>query len=393
MVLLPNTRRVPRAVDQPDSDDGFTLIEMMVALGIITGVVLALLGGFITSAASLQSQQERARATRVALDLHEKLRLLDYDDLTNPAVVPPAQNVTATGGLKVEIATEVRDRHVIADSTVRGGVVKELVTSARWTGRGGRRGSVVYHTAIAQDPTKAGGLGGYEKSIKSMTISPDPSASVNSQGHTDTPIVITVVMTGHDVTDTVNISWSDDSGSGRTVTATSTTGRNWRASIPAGAPGIKLMLAQMERRDLTFSARSTAGLTARSSLAVWGPVTNPPKVESVTVNPNPVKLFRNGANGFQNQNDVTVGCVVDRLDVSSTSKDVVKLTYLNDGGALVEQPLARQSVSGTRATFGFTFNRASYFFREGTALPWTCVATRASDGGPHSLEAAVTVTR
>lgn len=372
------------------AEDGFTLAEMLVALGIITGVVLALLGGFITSAASLQSQQERARATRVALDLHEKMRLLNYDDLSS---VPATQQITATGGLKVQIATQVRDRAVTADTAVRGRLVKELVTTARWTGRGGRRGSVVYHTAIAQDAKNVGGAGGYEKAIKSMTISPDPSASVDYQGHTRTSIVITLVMTGHDVGDTVLITWSDHSGSGRTVTATSTTGRNWTATIPAGAPGIKLLLGQNQRQDLEFRARTTAGLTTRSSLAVWGPVENPPVITSMTVNPNPIRLFRNGVSGWQNQSDVIVTCVVDRLDVTAGSRDSVKLTYHNEAGSLVEQPLTRQSVSGTTATYGFTFTRSEYYFRDGTNLPWTCAVSRAADGGPASQVTPVTVNR
>jgi hypothetical protein len=366
---------------------------MLVALGIISGTVLALLGGFITSAAALQSQQERARATRVALDLHEKLRLLSYDDLTNPAAVPPAQTITATGGLRVRVTTAVQDRFVTTDTSVRGRTVKELVTTARWTGRGGRPGSVVYHTAIAQDARSVGGTGGYEKAVKSMTISPDPSASVDYFGHTSTPVVITLIMTGHDLTDTVQIGWSDDSGSGRSVTATSTEARNWKATIPAGAPGIKLLLAQNQRRDLEFRARTTAGLTARSSLAVYGPVLNPPVIESLAVSPNPVKLFRNGASGFQNKDDVAVACVVDKLDVSAASTDSVKLKYHNESGALVEQPLTRQVVSGSKATYGFTFVRSQHYFREGTDLPWTCVVTRASDGGPASRVMNVTVSQ
>lgn len=379
-----------RATDSGSHDEGLTLVEMLVALGILTGTVLALLGGFITSNASVQSQQERSRATRVALDLHERVRLLSYADI---ALLPSTpQTVTASGGLQVQLTTVVQDRFVTTDTTVAGRAVKELVTTARWTGRQGVQRSVVYTTAIAQDPKDVDAPTGYEKAIKSMTISPDPSASVDYDGYTTTPIEITLVMTGHDVGDTVRITWTDEVAAGRTVTATTTDGRNWKASIPGGSAGIRLRLAQSERRDLEFRAVTTAALTTRGTLAVWGPVLNPPVIDPFTVTPLPIKVSSNGKNQFQNASDVVVSCTVDQLDVT-TLKDSVKLTYIGETGALVEQPLTRLSVSGTKATYGFTFVRSQWYFGQGTGLPWTCVVKRFSDGGPASKVVPVTVGR
>jgi hypothetical protein len=352
--------------------------------------VLALLGGFITSSASIQSQQERARAIRVALDLHEKLRLLDYEAL--PAAAG-TQTLSASGGMQVKVTTVVQDREVTEDEDVQGRAVKELVSTARWTGRGGVQRSVVYTTAVAQDASKVVGPTGYEKAIKSMIISPDPSASVDYNGNTATPIVISLVMTGHDVTDTVLITWDDEVATGRTVTASSTDGRNWRASIPAGISGIKLTLGQGQRHDLEFRARTTAGLTTQSSLAVYGPVTNPPLIDSFTVNPNPIRLFNNGKNRWQNAGDITATCRVDMRNLDSIERDSVKLTYIGETGELVEQPLTRTTTSGTTVTYSFLFEKAQWYFGQGNNLPWTCVVSRFSDGGPASKVLPVTVGR
>ncbi len=389
MLFLARRRHRSSGRSAAAADEGLTLVEMMVALGIITGSLLALLTGFITSSASIQSQQERARATRVSLDMHEKLRLLPYDEIS---VLPATENdVIASGGLQVKVKTVVQDRFVTEDPTVQGRAVKELVTTARWTGRQGVQRSVVYTTAIAQEASKANAPSGYEKAIKSMTISPDPSASVDYYGYTSTPIVITLVMTGHDVSDTVLIVWDDESATGRRVTASTTEGRNWTATIPAGTAGIKAVLAQNQRRDLSFRASTTTGLTTQSSLAVWGPVLNPPVIEPFTVSPNPVKVSKNGKNRYQNVADVTASCTVDRLDVSAGSKDSVKLTYIGEDGTLVEQPLTRTGVVGSRVTFAHTFERSQWYFGLGTNLQWTCVVTRFSDGGPASKVVPVTV--
>ena len=381
MASTPSRRRCRRTRTGDASEVGFTLIEMMVALAIITGVVLALLSGFITSAASLQSQQERARASRVALDLHEKLRLLAYEDLD---AVPATQSIAAPGGLNVTVTTEVRDRASTSDTSIAGRLVKELVTTARWTGRGGLERSIVYTTAIAQDARSVGGSGGYEKAIKSMSISPDPSASVDYFGHTSVPVDITITMTGHDVSDTVAVRWSDDAGSGRSTIATSTEGRIWRARIPAGSGGIKLLLGPNQRKDLEFVATTATSLSTRSSLAVWGPVENPPLITSFTVSPNPIRLFNGGGSRLQNRDDVVVTCQVDKLDTSSTSKDSVKLKYTGENGALLEQALTRTAVSGSVATYSYTFVKSSHYFSRNVTTPWTCAVSRFSDGGPAS---------
>jgi hypothetical protein len=286
----------------------------------------------------------------------------------------------------------VAERAATANEDVAGRIVKEIQSVAEWSGRGGKVSTQTYTTAVAQSARTIGTPSGYEKSIKSMTISPDPSASVNYLGHTSTPIEIALVMTGHATSDSVTITWSDEAGTNRTAIATTSQGRRWVATIPAGSAGIKLTLAQNERRDLVFNARTTAGLTATSSLAVWGPVANPPVINSFSVNPSAIRLFNNGSNRWMNRDDVDARCAVDRLDTSAGTKDSVKMRYIGETGGVVEVPMTRLSVAGTVATYQTFFPARTEYFGSGTST-WTCIVSRFSDGGPASRTTSVTVGR
>src|SRR4051794_20015417 len=74
------TRAVQRLEDRRrrEADGGFTLIEIVVALGIISTTLLALLGGFIAAAHSQQAEKTRTIALRLANETMESLRSQSY---------------------------------------------------------------------------------------------------------------------------------------------------------------------------------------------------------------------------------------------------------------------------------------------------------------------------
>lgn len=372
------------------SDDGFTLSEMLVALGLLSTAVLALLGGFLTSAKSIQGQQENSRALRVALDRNEALRLVAYDD---PALAVGAHTGTAAapGGRTYTYTTTVTERDARPTDTVKGDLVKDIRTEVVWTQNGQRR-SHVQQTSIATSAKTLGIPSGYEQAIRSMTVSPDPSASVNFDGHTSVPIVITLVLSGHALSDTVNVAFTDDRGP-RTLVATTTDARYWRATLPAGTSGLKKVLGQGVRFDLGFSATTNTGLTSNSTLAVFGPVDNPPVISTWSVSPAPISTISNGQSRFQNRADVTFSCTITGLNPATPPVDSVKATYIGETGPLVEINLTRTSVAGTTSTWTHTFARSTTYFGTGANLPFTCVVKRASDGGPASKVVNVTVGR
>jgi hypothetical protein len=197
-------------------------------------------------------------------------------------------------------------------------------------------------------------------------------------------------MTGFDITDTVRVTWTDDAGA-RTITATTTDARYWRATIPAGSAGLFKRLSQGQSVDVTFTATTTTGLSKTSTLKVFGPVQNQPRISSFSVTPLPIDMINGGTNRFQNKNDETFSCVVDGLNVSANTQDSVKATYFGETGQTVEVPLTRTAVSGSVTTWTKVFPRSTEYFGIGTNLPYTCVARRYSDGGPASALIYVTV--
>lgn len=378
----------------PGGESGFSLAEMLVALGLIATAVFALLGGLITAARSIQSQQENARATRVALDVYENLRLKDWDN--DPALqvtsgTPATAQAVGANGEIYNYVTVVSERLAPVPDGTPGQLIKDITTTVTWRISGKTR-TVRHTSSLARDARTIGLPNGYVQAVRSMSVAPDPSVIVDFDGYTQEPIYVTVSLTGFDVSDNVVIGWTDDSGA-RTATATTTDARFWRLTIPAGSSGIKKNLEPQTSAPIAFTARTATGLTASSTLTVFGPVTNRPVISSFGVSPAPIKVFSNGGSRFQNKDDEVVTCVIDGLDVTANSRDSVKLIYPGETGAGVEVPLQRIAISGAVATYQHTFVRSTTYFGLGNNQSWSCVARRASDGGPASKVALVSVTR
>lgn len=380
-----------RRIDER-ADAGFTLIEMMVALAIIATALFALLGGLVTASASIQAQQEDARAVRVALDRYETLRLRDWTN--DPDLQPGVHTGQAVGsnGLLYTYATTVveRDTNTAApeDDDIDGDLVKDLTTVVTWEGRNGRTRQITYKTSLAQDPSTVGLRSAYIQVIKSMNVAPQPSVVVNFDGYTDEPIYVTVEMSGFAAGEVLPITWTDANGL-RTGQALSDDGRFWRLTIPAGTGGIRVADPQTGvSSSLTFRVVNRIGQTAQSTLTVFGPPNNPPNIGSFAVNPNPISTFNGGLNRQQNRTDVTFTCDVTGLNPGPNSLDSVKVRYQGET-AQVEQTLAW--AGGT--TYSHTFPRSTVYFAEGTNHPYTCVVRRANDGGPASSVQLVTVGR
>jgi prepilin-type N-terminal cleavage/methylation domain-containing protein len=380
--------RVLRALPRRSAGDaGFTLIELVVALGIISISVLALLSGFIASATSIQSQQTQARATRVALDRNENLRLSAYD---SPELDVGAHTGTAQAadGTSYSYRTVVSERDARPGEDVAGDVVKDIATTVTWEGK--RPGSVTYTTAVSVNARDIGLPSGYVQAIKGVSVAPDPSVIVDYDGFTREPITVTVTMTGFDITDVVRVSWTDDHGL-RSVNATTTDARYWRVTIPAGSSGLYKRLNAGESVNVTFTATTASNLNKTSTLKVYGPVDNPPVISSFTVAPLPLDMINGGTNRYQNKNQETFTCVIDGLSTSTNSLDSVKATYIGETGATIEVPLTRTAVNGSRTTWTKVFPRSTEYFGIGANLPYTCVARRYTDGGPASKLISVTV--
>lgn len=369
------------------ADGGFSLAEVLVAIALVSIALLALLGALLTSAASVQAQQVRTKGIRVALDLNEKLRLAAYD-ASELSLGTHAGTATAPDGSPFSYSTVVSERDARTDD-VAGDIVKEIRTTVSWTGP--RQGSVLYTTAVAANARDVGLPTGYTQSIRSMSITPDPSTVVDYDGYTSDPVVVTAVLTGYDVGDVVRIGWTDDAGT-RTGTATTTDARYWRLTIPAGSSGLRLVVAQNQSKNLVFTATTATGIIKTSTLTVFGPTIAPPKISSFTLTPSPVDMINGGGSRYQNKNDVTFSCVVTLLDPAVTN-DSVKASYIGEIGQTVQVNLIRSSATSSSSTWTTVFPRSTTYFGIGVNQPYSCVVRRYLDGGTDSKLTLVTVKR
>jgi Tfp pilus assembly protein PilV len=385
-------------------DGGFTLVEMMVAIFLITTAIFALLGAFLTSASSLQKQQLRAKGNRVALDLNERLRLVDYD-------APELQPGTYTGTKTAVDGTPFSYTYVVVERSAgtgkAGDIVKEIRTTVSWDGA--RAGSVTYITALARPAGDIGLPAGYAQTIRSMSITPAPSTVVDYNGFTAQDIVVTLVLSGHTTSDVVHVSWNDDRGASTpTVDATSTNGYQWVANIGKGATGIHYQVpggidpttGKGYHKDLVFTAKTDTGLTATSTLPVYGPTENPPTISSFAVTStgtNDVKVVKGGNNQYLNSSQVDVSCNVTGL---TSASDSVKLSYYNGLGQVSYLSLSptTSTVSATGSTWTTSFAKTTTYFYYAAVKPakptvstWQCIVTRATDGGPATATANVSV--
>ena len=385
-------------------DDGFTLMEMMIAIFLVTTAVFALLGSFLVTASSIQKQQYRSKAVRTALDMNEHLRLAAWDS-ADMALGTHTGTKTAVDGTPFTYSYEVVERNAGTGSS--GDIVKEVRTTVSWTGR--RSGSVTYVTAIAQDAKDIGLPAGYIQSIRSMAVTPAPSTVVDYNGFTATDIIVTLILTGHTTADVVHITWTDDRGNGTpSIDAVSTNGYQWVANIGKGGSGIHLVVpggtdpstGKGYFKNLVFTAKTDTGLTATSTLPVYGPTANPPAITSFGVastGTNDIKVVKTGGNYHLNQSPVTATCNVTGL---TSSSDSVVFTYYDATGTRTSVTLVPTTtpVSSTGSTWTTTFAKTTTYFyyvetnpKTTTTMQYGCTVTRASDGGPAAVTVPVAV--
>ena len=83
------------------ADEGFTLVEVILAMTIIVIVMAAMLGVLLSSIATIAQARQRQTATALATQGIELMRALPYDTVTQPdgvTAVPPGFPHTATSG-------------------------------------------------------------------------------------------------------------------------------------------------------------------------------------------------------------------------------------------------------------------------------------------------------
>lgn len=352
-------------------EEGFSIVELLVAIALFGVVLSAVTGAFISAAESVGNQRLRTAATRVATDRLETLRGLPFAELEAQAgqttkVTPDGRPFPVlTEVTSIDAATGAR---VVAPSPA---AVKQITVTVSWTSKGTTR-EVSYSTAIAPDET---GSAATAQAIGTVMMFPNPAKS-DAQARLQENVEVTVPLVGFPVTTLVHLSWSNADGTAGAKTLTTTGGRNWRGTIvPSELAGIRTPDGRME---MQFQA-SAGTLVAAYTLALQVPAASPPVLTSATIDRNLVSVAEaTGARACternQCQNTTSVTFTVTTTGVDPTQDSVI-LQYQLFDGTFQEVPLAPVS-GGWRLTVAQKTTK----FLVGTSRAFRFTAIRSADG-------------
>ncbi|MDQ4069527.1 MAG: type II secretion system GspH family protein [Actinomycetota bacterium] len=352
-------------------EEGFSIVELLVAISLFGIVLTAVTGAFISSVQSVDNQRLRTAATRVAVDRLETLRSLPFAELSGQAgqttVVTPAGRAfpVLTEVTSIDAASGVPP---VAPSAV---TVKQITVTVSWTSKGTTR-QVSYSTAVAPEES---GLAVTAPGIGTVVMFPNP-AIIDQGGRLLEDVEVTVPLVGFPPTTLLHLSWTNADGTAGARTLTSTGGSNWRGTI---VPGEVIGVVRPDgRREMQFRA-SVGPVVAVYTLALQVIATNPPEITSATIDRNPITVAKptgthscTDRDQCRNTTDVTFTVTATGLDAT---QDSVILQYQLNDGTFEEMPLT--PVSGL---WRFTAPQRTTKFLTGASRAFRFTAIRSADG-------------
>jgi type II secretory pathway pseudopilin PulG len=364
-------------------EDGISLVEMMIALLILTVAMFALLGGLIASAQSVLDQQLRAEATRVATRTLELARSADFDDL---AIETTTNTVTTANGREMTLQQTVEWQDALDPGPGTNEDVKLMTVVVSWSDRGRDR-EVTYATAIAPpDPDVVGG--------QTLLASIAPGAvEVDEDGVPVAAVTVTATPDGFSFIGNMTARWTRQDGTLAAVPVpqVGSTGV-WQAELPAEDLAWELEYDESVEIDITVVA---GGRQASVVLTLIRPSdTAPgPTLANPFVSPDPILLTNPPGNSnncgtttCMNVHDVSMGVEVTPFDASQTVERVYAEFDLRDATSPIHVDLTAQPDG---VTWLATFAAQTMQFAPGSAQPFNFYAEY--DGG--LVTAPVTVLR
>jgi prepilin-type N-terminal cleavage/methylation domain-containing protein len=366
---------------QPVPDDaGFTLVETMVAIVLVTIAIFALSAELTAYLHHQANERARTTAVRLMTSSLENARRLPAEQLAaipaGTAVGPPV----ADGGRDFT-TTEVVQRCSVTDADdqcttpASADVVDTRVRITVSWQDGGETRSVSTYASVADDssttysPSGSGSLatlvGGAGQtatgvSVSAFTASPT-TATVSAAGVPTSAVTLSLTTVGlTDATSSIPVTWTDDAGSHQW----SLTGgpSSWTATIPASS--IRKAVTS-GTASLAFAA-TVPGTTSLSTASVT--LTPAVGLSSCSVTPNPIVLTLLTRKTSLPE---TLTCTTRGLSAS----DSVTVSYPSGSGNASK---ALTSSDGT--TWTATLSSGTSMAGSGLTETFTFTATRASDG-------------
>lgn len=370
------------------SEDGISMVEMLVALVVISVALFGLLGTLVASARSITDQRLRSTATRVATEHLETMRAAGFDALATTSGTPTTTTATKDGRAFTLETTITEEAAAPTGVIVPAGAptVKTVRVVVRWQATGVAR-QAVFTTAVGpDDPTQVSASAA--KAITGASANPN-QVNVDAAGHPDQPILLTAILEGFDATALVTVTWvNDGGGTGSKTLVSGDGGVTWTGEIASSQ--ITQPVPPGDSRSLEFTV-TVEGLTRPVALTLNRASATAPVIESATIDRNPIVVRRNygscRGNQYCNNTTVTFAAVVSGID---TANDSVRVTYVLASGQSVETALSYDGASGT---WRWVMPAGSTQLKHGTAQPFTFVALSAASGLSDSDVVTRTVSR
>lgn len=333
-------------LDERSREDGMSLVEMMIAVLVMSVALSALAATFFSSLRSIESQRVVSGATRVGSTELERARAIDYGALATGTTTTTDSEL----GRTYDVTRTITEVDVDPGNAIATDLVKEVALTVSWTLEG-QTNSAQFATSIARPGDGTGGTTS-GPAIGDVSVAPS-SVTVNSTGNPSTSVAVTVPVSGLTFGDVVTLTWSDDAGP-HTRTATWTSGESVTFTIPPG--DIKRAIAVDTTALVTFSAE-VSSLTKSATLTVQRPSGTLVTIGTVQITPDPITVGAahktQGCNGSrcENTGPVTFTVFVSGLN-TSVDEDSVRVSIPLEGGGVHELALVRDTTDLTKWTAG-----------------------------------------
>lgn len=350
-----------------DRDAGMTLIEIVIAMAIVTVGLLGMLSEVVSYIKEQSTQRAHATALRCATTTLEDARAA-----STGASVPGPVHCTTSNGVSYTTTTTVKKE--TSDSSV-----SQVVVTVNWTdGHGPHQLSLNSATtdmsthALSSDTgnliTNATGTTGATVTAGSLSLSPS-SVSVDSSGTPGSDVTATLAIVGVSQGTSVALTWTDDNGAHQT-SMTSADGKTWSATVSKSMITRKVTSGS---KSVVFSA-TIPGVNAPVTASLTA-VPQPTFNGSCTVLANPiVTLLRK----------TTLPEVISCNTVGLSSSDQMQATYASGSGTATATLSSSDGSTWTATLPGGTSMAAT-----GTTEGFTFTLTRKSDGYTKSQSQSV----
>jgi prepilin-type N-terminal cleavage/methylation domain-containing protein len=379
-----------------DDEQGFTLIEMMVAILLLAIIFAAMVSVIITSLTSMQREEQRVRATQLAQEELERIRAIEWDcaaiDSSDPdysstyggnttvvldpvecsdtSIAPdPSPTVRAVDGIDYTVTRNIYWIDDPADGTADAGTdsdpqdYKEFRVDIAWTFRGEAYAYANTSTRVPTieevplDPPPA------STTFEITSLEVDPVSVGTTAGATTS--TITVIAETSQAASSVNLTVPSSSyGSAALSDISSGAGVRWQKTIAAGSTAFS-----NGDHDFVVTAVGALGSDTETETVTFAeaPAVTPVTIKAPLLMPaEPICVATN------KKSHVSVTVTVDIDGVSTT--DQVALSWTDRSGSAAVSPVAP---TANGATFTATIPTGTTFNSSTTTL--TIDARRVSD--------------